>query len=203
VRVGTQGRTSHAQRDGVLGRDVADVFRAAHPNAVAGEQLFVFIDARRHHLQEFLDALPPTGRKIQSQPADANVAGHHALAGDKLKNLQDLFALAEAVKKDGHRAQIDGMRPQPDQVRRNALQLHHHHADVLRSLGNLEAEQFLDRHAVRQIITQRIQVIDAVGKRDRLRIGFVFARFLDAGVQIAHVGNGADYVFAIQFQQNA
>src|SRR5882724_5653839 len=72
------------------------------------------------------------------QPADSNIAGHHPLAGEQFENLQNLFALAKTVKKYRHRAEIDRVRPQPDQMRRNPLQLHHHHADVLRAFWNFQ-----------------------------------------------------------------
>ncbi len=56
-------------------------------------------------------------RRLERQPADAEIAGHHALAGEHLEDPQDLFALAEAVEEHRHRADVDGVRAQPDQVR--------------------------------------------------------------------------------------
>src|SRR5260370_1412164 len=161
---GAKRRPRHAQRDGILGGNVANSLRSANPDAVAGEQLLVFVDAPGHHLQKFLDALEVAGRRVQRQPADADVAGHHALASDKLKNLQDFFALAEAIKKDGHGPEVDGVRAQPDQVRGNALQFDHQHADILRALWYFQPEKSFDGKAISEVIAQRIEVVDAVGK---------------------------------------
>ena len=69
--------------------------------------------------------------------------------------------------------------------------------------GNFEAEQLFDRQAINQVVAKRIQVIHAVGERDGLRIGLVFAGFLDAGVQVAEVRNRFDDGFAVQFQRHA
>ena len=54
-----------------------------------------------------LHALLPAARRLERQPADAEVAGHHALAGEHLEDAQDVFALAEAVEEHAHRADID------------------------------------------------------------------------------------------------
>ena len=193
----------HAECDGIFGRDIAYALGAAHPDAVAREQLFVFVDAPGHHLHEFFDALQVAGRRFQGQPADADIAGHHALPGDKLKNIQDFFALAETIQKNRHRPEVDRVRAQPHQVRGNALQLHHQHADVLRALGHFDAQKFFDGQAICEVIAERIEVIDAVGEGDGLRIRLVLAGFFNAGVQVTHVRNGFDDIFAVQLQQNA
>src|SRR5260370_1146184 len=65
--------------------------------------------------------IPPARRRIQCQPTDSNVAGHHPLARKQFEYLQNLFALAKAVKKNGHCSQVDRMRPEPHQVRRDPL----------------------------------------------------------------------------------
>jgi len=46
--------------------------------------------------KNFFDALRQPAGRSRASPTDADVAGHHALAGDELENLQDFFALAEA-----------------------------------------------------------------------------------------------------------
>ena len=199
---GTQCGPRHAVGDGVFGSDHADAFQPAEPDAVPGQQLFVFVDAAGHHLQKFFDPLGPARWRLQCQPSDADVAGHHALPGDELENFQDFFALPEAVQKNRHGAHIDGVCAQPDKVRGNSLQFHHQNAKVLSALGYLQAEKFLDREAVNQVVAQRVQIIHAISQRDRLRIRFVFTGLFDAGVEISEIGNGFQNGFTVQFQQN-
>ena len=71
------------------------------------------------------------------------------------------------------------------------------------AFGYLQAEKFFDGKAIDEVISQRVQVIHAIGERDRLGISLVFATLLDTGVQIADIGVGGNDVFAVQFQQYA
>ena len=73
--------------------------------------------------RSFSTRLQPAERRLERQTSDAEVAGHHALAGDGLKNVQDFLALAEAIKEDRHGAEVDGVRPKPNQVALDARQL--------------------------------------------------------------------------------
>ena len=95
------------------------------------------------------------------------------------------------------------MRAQPDQVRRDALQLHHHHPDVLRALRDCQPQQFFHCQAVHQVIAQRIEVVYPVRQRDDLGIGLVFAGFFDARMEISEVGNRFHHRFAVQLQQDS
>src|SRR5438876_823177 len=134
---GAERRTGHAHRDCVGGGDVAYAFGARDPDAVFRKQRLVFVDAARQHLDHAPDRLQPTRRRLQRQPADAEIAGHHPLAGDQLENVQNLLALAEAVQEDGHGAEVDRVRAEPYQVRLDARQLGQKYADVLRALRRL------------------------------------------------------------------
>ncbi len=176
-------------------RDHADALRAHPPDAIVGEQRLVFVDARGKHLHEPAHPVQPARRRLQRQPADAEIAGHHPLAGDHLEDLQDLLALAEAIEHHRRRAQVHGVRPQPHQVRGDARQLRQQDANVLRALGNFQSQQLLDRQAVAQIVRERRQIIDAVGQRDGLRVGERFAAFFDAGMQITDLRARLDRPF--------
>ncbi len=177
--------------------------RSAHPDAVLGEQSFVFVDVARQGIDHAPHAIEPVRRRFEREPADAEIAGHHPLAGDVLVNLHDLFALAEAVKEHGHRAEIDGVRSEPNQVRSDARQLREQHADVLRALGDFDADQLFGGQAEAQVVRERREIVDAVGERDALRIGLRFAGFFDAGVQVADFGLGLEDDFAIELQHHA
>jgi hypothetical protein len=114
-------------------------------------------------IDDTLHALEPISGRLQGQAADAEIAGHHPLPGQIFENLQDFFALAEGVKENGHRAQVDGVRAQPNQMRSATRQFRQQHANVLRALGNFDPQDFLDREAVTEIIRKRREIVDSVG----------------------------------------
>ena len=145
---GAQRRAGDAEGDGVRGGEVADALEAAHPDGVAGEQVFVFGRSWGEVMSRKSWMLVEVERRLERDAADAEVAGHHALAGDGLEDAQELFALAEAVEEDGERADVHGVRAEPDEVGLDAGQLVEQDAEVLGALGDFELEQLLDREAV-------------------------------------------------------
>ena len=98
-------------------------------NRIAGEQIRILVDLFGKGLDEGLDAIKQIERRLHGEAADAEVAGHHALAGDCLKDAQDLLAFAECVEEDGQRADVHGVRAEPDQVRIQAREFGEKHAD--------------------------------------------------------------------------
>ena len=73
------------------------------------------------------------------------VRGVHPRARHRLVDVHQVFALAEAVEERRHRADVERMRAEPQQVIEDARDLVEHHADVLRADRHLDAEQLLDR----------------------------------------------------------
>ncbi len=141
--------------------------------------------------------------RLHGEAADADVAGHHALAGDGLKEAENVFALAEGVKEDGERANVHGVRAQPDQVGVEAAELGKQNAQPLGLGGNLQAEQLFHGQAVTKIVGQRVKIVDAVGERNHLLVELGLAGLLDAGVQVADLGIDADNDFAVDLQHQA
>ena len=187
----------------VLERNHADALGAAHPDAVVGEQVFVLVDAAGEDVDERLDALVPAARRLQGQPANAEVAGHHALAAEHFEDLEDLLALAEAVEEHGHGADIERVRTQPHQMAVETRQFGEHDAHPLGLRRDLQLQQLFHRQAPAQIHGERRQVIHAVRQGDRLLIGLDFEFLFDAGMQKTDVRLAEDDCFAIQFQQQA
>jgi hypothetical protein len=66
----------------------------------------------------------------------------HARTGDGLVAVHQVFALAEAVQEDRHRADVEAVRAEPQQVVQHARDLVEHHADVLRALGTSMPSSF-------------------------------------------------------------
>ncbi len=119
------------------------------------------------------------------------------------KMRSSVFALAEAVEEDGERADVHGVRAEPDQVRLDAGELVEQHADVLRALGDLKLQQLLDCEAVGEVVGHRAEIVDAVGERDDLLVELGLAGLLDAGVQVADVGRERDDGLAIDLEHQA
>ena len=88
-------------------------------------------------------------------------------------------------------------------MRGDALQLGAQHADDLRPFGNIDAAQLLHREAIRQVVTEIIEIIHAIGHHQRLEEGLRLHVFLDAGVQESNIRAAAHHFLAIQFQHQA
>ena len=154
-------------------------------------------------LAKLLHALQPAQRRLQRQAADAEIAGHHALAGDGLEDVQNLLALAEAIEENRHGAEVDGVRPQPHQVALDARQFGQQHANPLRPRRDFQVQQLFRGQAESQIVRKRREIIHAVGEGDALGVGLALEGFLEAGVQVADVVNGAHDGFALELQHQS
>ncbi len=69
------------------------------------------------------------------QAADAEGVGGEARAAILLENFQNFFALAEAIKDRRERADIESVRPKPEQVAGDSLQLSQDRANHARAEG--------------------------------------------------------------------
>jgi hypothetical protein len=142
-------------------------------------------------------------RKILAQSADTDVAREQPESGDPLVDIEQQFALAEAVQHHGHRANFHGVRTKPHEVAVDALQLGEQHADPLHAIGHLEAEQFFDREAIRVRVGLRAQVVHALDERNDLLELLLLRRLLDARVQIADRRRRRDDGLSIELEHQA
>ena len=184
-------------------RHKANALGAANPDRVAVQQTFVLVHIFIETVDEFADGFVPAARRFQGESADAEITGHHPLAGEHLEDAEDVFAFAEAVEEHGHRADIERVRAQPHQMAVDAGQLGEHHAHPLRLRGDLHAEQLLHREHIDEIVREVGEVIHAVRKRDHLLVGLHLALLFDAGVKVADIGLRCNNGFAVEFEQNA
>src|ERR1043165_1019090 len=93
-----------------------------------------------------------------------------------------------------------GSTTEPDEVRRDTLQLAHQHADYLSAFGDLETEQFLTRHHVGEVVAEWIEVIHPVSDHDALLVFLVLEQLLHAGVEIADVRGCLYHHFAVEHE---
>jgi len=160
----------------------------------------VLVELARKNVEERLHGLRETARQVFAQAADADVTRKHPEPGEHLVQVQQLLAFAEAVQHHRDGAHVHRVRAEPHQVARDALQLRDHHADPGDSVWHLEADQFLDREAVREAVGLRPQIVHALDERHDLLPLLLFRGFFDARVQEPDRRLGRHDVLAIEFQ---
>ncbi len=134
----TKHGAGHAQLQGALRRHNTDIDGTLFPDAVVGQQGFVFIHAGRETLGEVLDkiehgtlaitvqafniglAVPlrfPVLRHVIGQvtvdPARPVIGGVQARAGYGLVAVHQVFAFTEGVQEHRHGANVESVRTQP------------------------------------------------------------------------------------------
>ena len=185
VAGGAQQRAGDAELEQLLLGERADAAQALQDDLVVGEQVVVLIDARRHLIGELLELLGPAARDVLGDAADLEVARVHALAGGLLEEVEDQLAVAEAVPEHRHRAEVQRARPEPHEVAHDPVELHVDDAQVLRARRHVDLEQRLGRAAEGIRVEEVREVVHALDDRDRLPVGLVLGRLLDAGVDVA------------------
>ena len=103
---GAQHRTGHAERNAIGGRDHANIPGALNPDAVGGEQRFVFVDLRREERQKILYVFFEAGVSLILAAADTKRVRGQPRAAILFENLENLFAIPERIKQRRHRADI-------------------------------------------------------------------------------------------------
>ena len=140
----------------------------------------------------------------RGETAGTNVARHHPLSGEHLEDAKDVFALAEAIEEDGHRADIERVRSQPDAVTVDALQFREQNAHHLHGFRHFlgHAQQFLDCQRVHQIVDHVRQIVDTIGERYNLLPGPRLALLFDSRMKKSDIRIGPHDRFAVKFQQH-
>ena len=137
------------------------------------------------------------------QAADAEGVRGEPRAAVLLEDLEDFFALAQAVEHRRDGADIERVGAQPQQVAGDAVQFGEDHAHGLRARRRFHVQQLLDRQAVAQAVRDRGHVVHAVHVGVELRVGAVLGDLLHAAVQVADHALGAQDLFAVQLEDHA
>ncbi len=223
-----QHRTGKPELHGALRANHADIDGALLPDAIVREQGLIFIDAGRKAPHEIRDEIQQPARAALVQPVDVlfaaplrvlilrhdlrqisihaarTIVGRvHARAGDRLVAIHQIFALAEAIEKHRHGADIEAVRAQPHQMIENARDLVEHHADVLRAQRRLHAQQLFDRHDVGMLVAHHRDVVEPVHVADRLIERLALGELLGAAVQQPDVRVGFLNDLAVHFEHQA
>ncbi len=123
-----------------------------------------------------------------------------ARTGDRFVAVHQVLALAETVEEHSHGADVERVRPQPEQVVQHPGDLVEHHADVLRTLRHLDPEQLFDRQYIGVLVAHHRHVVEPVHVRHRLQESLVLGKLLGRAMQKADVRIGALDHLAVQFQ---
>src|SRR5207249_1419765 len=111
---GAQHRAGHAEPFAICRRNKPNAPGALHPDAIRGQQLFVFVNLRGDEFQELLYVFFKSLVRFVLASADAKGVSGQARAAILLKNLEDLFPIAESIKKRRDGTDIERMRSQPE-----------------------------------------------------------------------------------------
>ena len=101
----------------------------------SGEQRFVLVDPLVESAAKPLDILLELVVSLILQAADAEGVRGQPRAAVLLENFQDLFPFAQAIKQRRQRADVQRVRPQPEDVAGDALQFREDGADHPRRGG--------------------------------------------------------------------
>ncbi len=110
------------------------------------------------------------------------------------------LAILERVEEHGRGAQVQGVSPEPQQVRSEPGELAADDTDRAAAFGHLEVEQLLDREHDADVRRQRREVVHPVGVGDELQVGAVLGDLLHAAVQVAEVRHALTDALAVELQ---
>ena len=184
---GTSGTSGCSERYGILTAQRAYAFQTAVGDDVAGKHFVVFPQCRAQPGDELLHLLYEVGGDVVLYASDGVVVLNQSATGSSLEDIENLFAVAEAVEESGQGSQVHAQAGEEEQVRVDALQFVHDGTDVLHTFAHLDAHRLFDAHAQCVAVVMGAQIVQAVGQCQGLRIGEAFAHLLNASVYIAAV----------------
>ena len=130
----------------------------------------------------------------------------HPGSRNRLIDVKQVFALAEAIQKHRHGAQIQTMTPQTQQVRKDAGDLIKHHTDILSAQRHLYAQKFFNRQHVGMLIAHHGAIIQTIHIWHRLQEGPMLGQLFRRAMQQPDMRVGTHNRFPVQLQhqtQNA
>ena len=182
---GAQHRPGEAPVERILRRHHADIDEALLEDAVLGQQLSMSSSTSGNVSAQAAMSSSEPGRQILMHAAGPEIGRVQPRAADALVELHQQLALLEPPQERRHRADIQGVGGDVQQMVEDARDLVEQHADVLAARRHLEAEQLLDRQREGVLLAHRRDVVEPVEIGDRLQIGLVFDQLLGAAMEQA------------------
>ena len=115
----------------------------------------------------------------------------HPGPGDRLVAVHEVLALPKRIEEDGHRPDVEPVRPDPHQVVQDAGDLVEHRADPARARRRLDAEKAFDGEHVGVLVAHHGHVVETVHVADALAVGLGLGELLGRAVEQPDVGVGA------------
>ena len=119
------------------------------------------------------------------------------------KNLQDFFALAEAIEERSKCTNVQSMSAEPQEVAGDPLELRQNRSNHTRARWSFHNQQFFHCLAISQAAADSRDIVHAVDVRSKLLIRAVLCDFLNAPVQISDDALRADDTLSIELQLDA
>src|SRR5690606_23890881 len=222
----TQHGAGKAHCLGKFRRHNTDIDQTLLPDAVIGEQGFVFVYTSRETVGEvFNEVEQRTGAglvheadfllatvfrvalvlghgvgKIAVDTTRAVVSRVHAGTGDSLVDVHEIFTLTEGIEEHGHGTDVQRMRTQRHEVIQDTGNFVEHYTDVLRPQGNLNTQQPLDSHDISVFVTHHGHVVETIHVRQCLQVGTMLGQFFSGTMQQPNVRVCPLDDFAVHFQ---
>src|SRR5262249_22778694 len=150
-----QRRPGQAQVDGFFRWKDSDSYRALQPDPVGVQERLVFVYSGRKDLQKIANPRLELRIDIPLKTTNSKRVGGKPGADEVFEYLQDLFALTEAIEQHGNRSNVHSVSSQPEQMRRDALELAQDDSQVFGSFWNFDLQHLLDALDVTQVIRYR------------------------------------------------
>ena len=124
----------------------------------------IFIEANCHLFNELTDGGEEFCGQVLVETADAHIVVEHPLSGEHFEEIVDFFSFTEHIDEWGKEgAAIIEEGADGYEVTGDPLQFRQHHPHIFGTFGNFDAAQFLSGENIRQVITHRSHIIEAVG----------------------------------------
>ncbi len=123
-----------------------------------------------------------------------------AVSGERLKQVHDDLAVSPRVHEERVEPDLVAGHAEPEQMAVHAFQFADQGADVLGTLGDLDAHQFLNALHETGGVGVRADAADALHEVDVLDVATALRQLLDAAVVVAEAKVGVDDELAVDFQ---
>jgi hypothetical protein len=145
---------------------------AGHDDLVTREERLEFVEEGAVAVGEFFGGGDPVVGGIDAAAAEALVVAHHPGAGERLEEVEDVFAFAERIH-EGRAGAAAVLHEEAGEtgVIQEARELGEDDADVFGALGDGLAGELLDGERVGPVVRHRREVVEPVGVGHRREIG--------------------------------
>jgi len=137
---------------------------------------------------------------VAGEAADTGIADGKTGAGEQLVEVVNILALTDQIEQGGEGSKVHGVSADADGMIHDAAEFGEDDAEILRPLAHLDAEKFLDRQDIGEVVVEGRDVIHPVGDGDDLIVGAVLAELFKTVVEVADFRDAVDDALAVEFE---